>query len=367
MNTVTVPLANFPNNKVNTERLHLEIIQNDLIVSALDGIFVEGDTIDIVFKRDLDAPEIVALDVVIAAHTGEALPAVSQSVTIAGLKSTPDNKLVVSVWPTEGSRTNLISHNWCDPTTWFTSSVRISEDLEPQSPGVYQTSHPNIIDLSHGKIFGEDFLEQIEGRPLKCIVSVAGQIRAEMDPDLLVGDYTLDYRTGQLTFTVDPAPGIVNVTYNYATDSRWYLEPADGKLLRLKEVEVQFSRNCSIRDTVEFQPQGQAQYFAPQLVAAGVVGPEEYISLSNAVRYKTMKDFLDEANGSLPPTPKTSHASPSWRDLPDEVITFPWNYQATINLFSSKKMRIQVRLLNDRPYEGSFATSTFYALSEVEE
>jgi len=357
----------FPNQRVNTQRLHTEVATSAAIVSALEGVFLEAANVILSFKRSLDPLEYVALEALIAQHLGADMPSTVQTVQLSGLKSTFDNKLVVSVWPTEGSRSNLISHNWCDPTTWYTSSVRIGDEIIlGDGSGVYRTGHSPVLDLTHGKLFGEDFLEARTGQVLKAILYVNDILLTEMDPDTGLGDYSLDYLTGVLTFTLAPV-GPVRISYNYTTDSSWYLQPTPGKVLRIKDVEVQFSKDCSIRDTIEFGAQGQAQYFAPHLVTQGVLQAETYIPLGMPVRYKTMKDFLDEANGSLPITPKTTHANPTWRDLADDVITLPWNYQATINVFSAQGMRIRVKLLNDRPYQGAFATSTFYALSEDEE
>lgn len=364
----TYTLSDFPQGDLNAERLLVEIRESASIVSALDGIDTEGSNVTITFKRELEPGEITALDALIASHQPTPVEPPPQLVQLAGLKATADNKLLVSVWPTDGSRVNLISPNWCDPTTWYATSERIEDEtLTFDGEGIAQLAHYPVIDLTHGKIFGEDFLDQEFGRPLRLTLKKNGTPMTEQDPDGAPGDFTVNHMTGVITLVEAPDAGATyTISYNYMVDSRWYIVPDEGRLLRLKEVEVQFSLDASLRDTVQFQAQGQVQYFAPHLTALGFPA-DAYIPLGNAVRYKKMKDFLDEANGAFPIAPKTRNANPTWRDLTEDVITFPWNYQATINLISSKKMRIEVRLMNDRPISGQYATATFYALSEVEE
>jgi len=63
----------FPNHKVDVNRLTMEIL-GSAIVTALDYINTSGDDCDIWFKDELSAGDITALDAVVAAHSGEALP-----------------------------------------------------------------------------------------------------------------------------------------------------------------------------------------------------------------------------------------------------------------------------------------------------
>lgn len=69
----------FPNHKVSTDRLTLEI-QTSTIITALDSITTVGDNCNILFKDVLSGGDQTTLNAIVAAHTGAALPGGSQAV-----------------------------------------------------------------------------------------------------------------------------------------------------------------------------------------------------------------------------------------------------------------------------------------------
>ena len=284
---------------------------------------------------------------------------------------TSDGKPVISQWPTEGSRKNLLSVNWADKTTWWYDAARVvGEDAVCIDEGTwtqYELEHDHVIDTYHGKIFGEDFLTDHEDNTYRVQVLVDGEAKEENDPDTGTGDFEIDYENGIIHFN-DPlySEATVTVTYHYAQSSVWKLIPEEGKILECKGVEVQFSEDMSITTTAEFSFVGDAQFYAPEAVQAGQLDPDDKVPLTQPVRYKNMMNYCDEANGMFPVIPKTKNPDPTWRDMTQGILTFPWDYQALIPLRSSRGMEIHVRLLGDIPYKGEYATATFYCLSRDE-
>ena len=63
--------GDFPNQKVDSDRLTKEIDGDATITTALDYINTAGDVCDIWFVAALSAPEITALDTVVANHSGD--------------------------------------------------------------------------------------------------------------------------------------------------------------------------------------------------------------------------------------------------------------------------------------------------------
>ena len=61
----------FPNQKVDTDRLIKEIADDVTITTSLDCINTDGDVCDIWFADVLSAPEVTALDTVVANHSGD--------------------------------------------------------------------------------------------------------------------------------------------------------------------------------------------------------------------------------------------------------------------------------------------------------
>lgn len=287
---------------------------------------------------------------------------------------TPDGKFpIYSTWPTEGSRKTIITPNWADKTTWYYGSTTVMHEVAtPTTSGsVYQLSNTHVVDMYHGKITGEDVVVHSDGTSFRVSVSgtVSGTTTAytEADPHDGQGDFTLDYTTGELTFSPPLSPEAeVKVDYCTAGSSEFIFGPKEGKTLKVKDVEVQFSSNLIITDTVTFEAYGYVDVFAPHLLQSngGPLPPGYKIPLSKTV-YKTMMDYVNEANGALPNITKLG--GNGWRGMPDDVVIFPWNYQAMTSLSSAAGMEIRINLEHHTPFEGDVATVTFYCLSEDEE
>jgi hypothetical protein len=271
---------------------------------------------------------------------------------------TADGKTIVSVWPTEGVRKTIVTHSWSNKTTWYQKAVEVIDEVPvATNPGVlYTLARQNVIDTYHGKLWDEDNL----GRRVRVVVD--GVVMAEKDPFNGAGDYFVDYGAGTIKF--DPAilaGANVVVTYHYATTSEFVVAPAAGKVLKIRNVETQFSQDVVLNDTVDFTAYGLVDVFAPQLMPGVPSGTK--IPLSST-RYKTMYDFQAESNGALPVIPPIG--GPSWRGIQQPIVVFPWNYAALTNLSSAAGMEIRIRLMHDTPFGGEFATATLYCLSEAE-
>ena len=259
---------------------------------------------------------------------------------------------VVSLWPTEGTRSNKISHNWCDPTTWAYESVRVVDEVAScQNPGtytLYAVTQNNLIDTYHGKILGEDFMLDGSGNSYRAVVKVNGAPKTEQDPHAgSGGDYTVNYTTGVVTFLVAlTGPDVVLVTYHYENGSAFLLQPAAGKELSVREVEVQFSADLDMLDSVKFQLYvGGAPYGDPSL-------------------YKTIQDFVNESNLSYPSIPALGGTG--WRGLAQPMSLFAWDYLALMTLKASQMAEIRISLGHDTPFAGTAAYATFYCLSRDE-
>jgi len=283
---------------------------------------------------------------------------------ILGTKLTNDNVLRVSTEAPEGSRKTFITPNWCDKTTWYYKAAKsLGVPLTDSGDQLTFNGTGPWVDNYHGKYTNEDFLTTEVGDVPRMKVYVNTIEKTEVDPHTNIGDYTVDYANGTVTFAV-ALLGSDTITADIwaVSDSTWVLKPATGKKLKIISVEAQFSTDISLRDTVKFQPYGYVEVYAPSLTPtpypAGTLIP-----LGNPTTYKTMNGFIDEANGAMPVIYKTTNPSPSWRDLTTDVQTFPWNYQAVTELTSSSGLEIQISLEHDSQFDGDVATATFYCLS----
>ena len=267
-------------------------------------------------------------------------------------------------------KVTFFSHDWADKTSWYECAVRVvGETATRITDTTYQIAHSHIIDTYHGKITGEDFLEDSNGNSFRVELTVNAADMTEQDPHLgSGGDFTLDYVTGIVTF-LSPlnATDQVLVTYHYATSSLFTLKPVNGRLLSLEFVECQFSADVVVTDSVTFQAYGNLIAFAPELAQSngGPYPDAMKIPLGKPVLYKGMRDFINEAVRSYVQYPVMGGAS--WRGVDFPILVFDWDYSRATAIRASMGMEIQVRLQHDIPFGGSMATATFYCSSEEEE
>jgi hypothetical protein len=363
--------GDFPNDVVATDRLTQEI-QQAPIVTALDHIDTAGDDCAVFFKAALSAGDETLLSSIVAAHDGiplpQNVPAPVQLYAGTGQPApkTSDGKPFAVSWPTEGSRSTFITPSWCDKRTWYQKSVRVVDEVATVvTPTlVYAASHVAIIDTYHGRISGEDYLKDAFGNSFRVIVKVNGATKVEQDPHTETGgDYTIDYLFGRATF-LSPLGVLdeVKLTYHYANGSEWTMAPAAGKILKIASVEAQFAADIILTDTVLFQAYGFVDVFAPQLMPGVPSGTK--IPLGDPNTYKTMMDFINEANRSHPQILALGGAG--WRGCSQAISPYEWDYKAITDLFSSKGMELRIKLQHDVPFGGYIATATLYCLSVPE-
>lgn len=372
-------LHDFPNQKVAMSKLKNEI-KNSTIVTALDYANFSDAYCDIWFKASLASSEQDTLDDVVANHDG--VPDPDTQV----LPITEDNRLKVQIHKPTGAQLTIISHNFTDPTTWYGDSVRTqNEELDnPLGDGVlYRSNHKHWIDLHHGKITREN--EIIENNtdfangPFYPVITVNGEEKVEGR------DYIINYDAGEVLFNwVSPfvthwrevqgascclgmgplAPtDVVRGAYNYANGSTFYVRPPSGKVLRINRVECQFTQDLYVDTDLCFSVYAYAppELGLPLGTKIPVPGEIKY--------YKGAKDYINEGNegtGSIVPYGGGLRTvGNTQRGVRHPVSIFPFDYQTSLNIASNLGVEIRIFLVHDQPYNGEWATVTFY--SEMED
>lgn len=276
-----------------------------------------------------------------------------------------------------GNKTQQISQNFCDKQTWYTSSERKTGIQMVDSGDGYVWNLPNgtlgsmgIVDVSHGRILHERRIRST----YKVRVYVNGVEKTEKDVHSNVGDFTINYITGDVTFDVNQSGNTVIIDYSEVKNSKWYLRPAEGKKLRLVSAELQFSTDAQMKDNFIFQMYAQVDKFPPlfpywdenPLGAPGPYPAGTKIPIGDTVVYQTVFDLICEANLAYPVIPKWQGQGNTWRDLKSDVMIFSWQYgdQASIDIDSAYGMEIEIRLEHDTECDGSYSVVTFYCTSE---
>jgi hypothetical protein len=252
--------------------------------------------------------------------------------------------------PREGSSLVIVTHNWCDPTTWFGQSERVEDEtLSSEDDTEFSSAHEHWIDLTHGKFYGEDRVSA----PYLPKVYVDGVQATERIPWAASGgDFEIDYHAGTVTFFEAQTGKTVTADYSYENGSLFIVAPQAGRVLVIENSEVQFGEDLIMLDTINFQPWAYNPADLPNKVPVGA-----------ATIYKTIRDFIDEARGVYPVVPAIGGSA---RGLTNKHVVFPYNYKTVQELPASMGVEIRVWLDDDIQYEGEFATATFYCTSKDE-
>lgn len=275
-------------------------------------------------------------------------------------RTTSDNILrVTSEKPTEGIKLTIISSDWGDPCTWYYKSRKILDGYvldninttAEKLAGTYTKyeGYGTWIDNFHGRYSDEDYLTNDIGEVPRLKVYVDGYEKTEVDPHTGEGDFTVDYENAQVIFnSTVGSEAVVSVDAWLAQESTWSIVPNPGTKIIIDYVEVQFSADIKLTDSVVFQSWVYNPYDLPNKVPYG-----------DPTKYKSMKDYINEANRSYPLVLKTTHQSPGWRDLQTDYNIYVWDYQSVLEISSSVGAEIRIALEHDVPFEGS-ATAAFY-------
>ena len=266
--------------------------------------------------------------------------------------ASPTGVPLTEAHPREGSETIKVTHDWCDPTTWYQQSKRVTgEELTDSGDGLtFNSVNQNWIDLQHGKIYNEDTLSA----PYLPVVKIDGVTATMRTPFADTGgDYQINYAAGTVTFFVSQSGNTITSDYSHEDGSRFTVAPAAGKILNVEESEVQFSKDVDLKDTIIFQ----AYAYDPE-------DPPNKIPAGNPDKFKTMMDYIDEARGTYP---EIAAVGGTKRGMANAHIVFPFKYQVIRQLRSSYGVELRLWLENDTPHVGERATATFYCTSEVEE
>jgi hypothetical protein len=264
------------------------------------------------------------------------------------------------------TKTTLYSPNWTDPTTWYGASVFVNEELAVDSGDhvTYNLNNDNIIDAYHAKITNEDSLYDSIGRSYRVVVKVNSILQTEQDPHYGTGgDFIVDYKLGKITFTrtlLDT--DVVLVSYFHATSSLFIIKPVGNQKISIDTVEVQFSEDIIITDSITFDIFGLVDVFAPQLVQQNIVPSGTKISLNHKITYKSIMDYMNDSLRSYVSYPAIGGTG--WRGCNQKILVLDWDYIAAIVLDGAAGMELRIKLDHEVPFGGTYGTATFYCILE---
>ena len=372
----TFALSSFPNGACATDRLQQEIRASE-ILTALDRIDTAGSDVDIWFRDALSTGDETILGALVAAHSGAPLPDGSRDAfgnPVVGLSTRQaDGTSLVAVKSRFGREVIYATHNFCDPTTWYSESERVTDKALTDNAGTWESGDPNWIDLDHGKVFDEDAVKADQAifdpppHGYAILVTVDGVEKTARAPWASSGgDFTVNYAAGTITPTTEDWTGkTVLVSYSKATTSAWIVTPSEERALIIEAAEIQFAGDVVLNASLRMEVYGLVDFFAPQLLQAngGPLPSGTPIPIEETL-YKTIDQLIDEAIGAYPVIPAFSNAAGRGYTQPRHIFQF--HYASARAVYSSLGMFIRISIEGDQPFGGERATATFYCLSKID-
>lgn len=256
----------------------------------------------------------------------------------------------------------VVTHNFCDPTTWFSESTRVTDESAIDSGDglTWNLANSNVIDLTHGKVHDEDNTVTAVGHGYSVDVTVDAVPMTQREPFAdSGGDYTVNYSAGTITFASDQSGSTVLVSYSYANGSAFHLRPNTGTRLDIEYAEVQFSLDVEMTSDFQMIIQGFVEVFAPSLAVSngGPIPDGTRIDLSTYT-YKTIDNIIEEAVEAMPSLPVfgTNNRASGARHV------FPFKYNSARNLSDAAGLGICLKLGDDKVWGGTRVTVSFYCV-----
>jgi len=288
----------FPNSKIDSDRLQLEI-NSSLITIALENVQTHDGYCDVTFKTSLSNNEENILNTIISTHSGEVFyvgpPLSSTGAPIVQLVNRQgDDVPVFANAPRIGDEVIYTTHNFCDKCTWFGDSVRVTDEILTDSGDHkrYNCLNINIIDMISGRVQDDDghVAEQQQLNPedphgYQVIVKVDDIEKVMREPlEESGGDYEVFWEDGYIQFFSEVSSNsVVKCSYSYATTSNFYLRPLPGKNLHIEAAETDFSYDIIMTDGIEYNVYGYVDVFAPQYMYKRLTGTAQFTNGSTTV------------------------------------------------------------------------------------
>jgi len=362
----------FPNG-ISTENLRAQILASQVITVAHShtDISVSGPiNVDIWFKDALSPAEQAELTAVVAAH---------DPVEVSEEPRDPvHGSLYVTHRLEPGNGIRLVTHNFCDPCSWWQGSLeQVGADTTSGDDLSFDiTGHTNIIDLRHARHVFEETIDETTVSPIDGVTLMSSVVpvvyidgvpldQALEDADAGADRYTIDYETGTVVFAQAHAGVTVTVDCRTAYSSMFMFRPTAGNRLVFNAAEIDLSRDVDLNRAVQ-----TVAYGSHSILTGGAVLP---VQVRN---YKTVHDFQAAANEFIGPLPPGFGGAGG---IASEKWTFLWRYELADEFYSTPNLLDSIRLINkltanhvgiktsdDQPLGGSVLTITYYAFEKGE-
>ncbi len=374
-------LTGTKNSAWDSPRLSQEICNSLQIQTKLSALAEVDGYINVTFYDSLDAGEESYLTYLISQHTGAQLPLDTIQLT----KTQSDDVPQVALVPRVGTETVIVTHNYCDPCSWFYDSVRVNNEelieIDGYNGKLWKTSNIFIIDMITGRVYDDDVhvASQIADNPSNAhgyqVVAEVDGYELEMCPIFLEtgGDYWVDYEGGYI-HTLESYDSI-SLSYSYSTTNTFYIRPEEDSKLRIEGAKVDFSSNVHMCDSLVYTLYTYVDIADPSSIPgipSGTKIPvkqEKYKRISQAIASAKKMYPLVQPNGASEEDIAIENIVEfrrKSRGIKNAIHSMPFAYATSQDLIYSYGMEIRIDTTNQLPFCGEIVTATFFCTTEDE-
>lgn len=251
------------------------------------------------------------------------------------------------------------------------------EDVSDPTHKTLDTEDVYLIDLFHHRIQDEEQIADCEDSKIKVeesIDSVWTELTEQHDiynaatkvldyTKIEAGKYFVHYGTGKIHFSESKEGKSLRASYKKANGFQFTLEPAAGKILEIRDAEVQGSVDLEYTCGISFQLRGYdpSYGYSPEYPKVNWGAP---------LRLGNQWGFLSEGKGNYAAA-EAIGGSYIYGEVPrgmaHKSIIMPFPYGTSKLLRSSLGMEMRVVFFEgDGPWNGEFGNATFYCIEEVD-
>lgn len=248
-----------------------------------------------------------------------------------------------SLVPLEASQKTFVSIDFTNKSSWWYDSADIEDETLTTSDDLtFSSEHSDWINKG---VIVDDHLLTVTDFPPN-----GKEVIIKVDDVEVTEGFTVDYAAGEVTFSSSQSGHTVKASYSYAQSSIWEVVPQEGKVLRIRLVEVQFTKDLAMNGRTYFDVMVNHPTYGWVVAASN--------------QYKSVRDMVGRSNKGF--------SLPACDNLTNELIILPWDYPAVIDLyysldgFNEPAMKLQMRIENDVVHSGEWGVVATYCLSKAD-
>ena len=361
--------TDIPSGKVDLDRLTQEIRTSSITI-ALDNLLKDDGDLTVSFKDILPSTDKETLDgsssqtpaspclpgSILGDHSGEPLPDQQPKYdddgnmlidnphqntdNLGNLKTASDKPI--------GFVVDEVTPNLADKTTWWVDALPVVNDtmVDQGSHTEYRLSVGDqvILDFIHGKLTNEDAInmgltaawQQAVSPDASAhpVVKVDGVVKTEDAPfGGAQGDYSVDYRTGAVTFH-SALGGTEVVTVSCGIAGKWQMtiQPGEDQTVEILQGEVQWTGNIELKDSIYQDVEvwdEQSGTWVLDTFSSGL--PKREVT-------KTIMDLINRSYGNYPLIPKMGGTE--GRGIPASIMQVPFMFPKMQVYTEGRRVRI---------------------------